>query len=299
MAVEEGSTKTHLDGLTAFRASAPRPPFAVEYQPCLCMVGQGRKQVTIGDQIFEYNPQQCLVVALPLPVTAQILEASRQRPFFAAILKIDVALVGQLLVEMSDDQEPSTWTAMRTSKMEPQAAEAARRLLRAANDPVEARVLGPGIVREVLFHLLAGAQGDALRLLARRDGLARRVARAIRFMEAHYDQPLDVASIAKSAGISGSRLQHIFKDVTALSPIQYLKKVRLHRARMMMLAEGLGASEAAHRVGYGSPSQFSREFKRQFGLSPSRVTHVQSSLQSEPEGNRPPGVVSSSSVRSG
>ena len=272
MAVADGGTKTHIDGLTLFRASEPAGPFAVEYRPCLCMVGQGRKQATVGDQLFEYNPAQYLVVALPLPVTAQILEASPERPFLAAILDIDVTEVGQILVAMPpSEREPSSSTAMRVSSMEPQVAEAVARLLRAASDPTEAKILGPGIVREVLFRMLGGEQGDALRLLVRRDGHTQRVARAIRFVEAHFDQPIDVAAIAKSAGVSSSRLQHIFKDVTALSPIQYLKKVRLHRARMMMLAEGLGASEAAHRVGYSSPSQFSREFKRQFGLTPSRA----------------------------
>jgi len=271
LAVAEGVTHTAVPGLQVFRALAPTGPFAVEYRPCLCIVGQGRKQALIGDQAYEYNPEYYLVVSLPVPVTAQILDASPERPFLAVVLEIDVAEVGQLLVAMPQRCEPSPSTAVRVSQMDTKLTDAVTRLLSVAEDATEARILGPGVVREVFFHVLGGEQGDLLRLLALRDGHSHRVARAIQFMQEHFDEALDVATIAKSAGVSSSRLQHIFKDVTALSPIQYLKKVRLHRARMMMLSEGLNAGEAAYRVGYGSPSQFSREFKRQFGMSPSRT----------------------------
>lgn len=279
LAVGEGRTETAVPGLTVFRTTSPVGPFAVEYQPCLCVVGQGRKAATVGAQTCEYDPDQYLVVALPLPVSARIIEASRERPFLSMVLAIDVAELGQLLMAMPDEPEPeperSPSTAMWVSSIEPRLRDAVLRLLRAAEDPTEARVLGPGIVREILFHVLGGDQGALLRSLALRNGHGQRVVRAIRFMQDHYEQALDVATIAKSVGVSASRLQHVFKDVTGLSPIQYLKRVRLHRAHVMILTEGLGAGEAAFRVGYGSPSQFSREFKRQFGLSPSHAVREQ------------------------
>lgn len=271
MAPEDGTHPTAVPGLTVFRESAPSDPFAVEYRPCLCVVGQGRKRVSVGERTLEYDPEQFLVVALPLPVSARIVEASRAHPLLVAVLEIDVAEVGRLLMDMPAPRELPASAAVRVSSMDPRLTDAVARLLRAAEDATEARVLGPGLVREVLFRVLEGDQGDALRHIARRDGQAQRVARAIRFVERHYHEPIDVASIARSAGLSPSRLQHVFKDVTALSPIQYLKRLRLHRARLLMIGEGLGAGEAAFRVGYASPSQFSREFKRQFGLTPSRA----------------------------
>lgn len=271
LAMRDGITPTPLPGLTVFRASEPTGPLAVEYRPSLCVVAQGRKRAVVGDRCFECNPTQYLLVALPMPVSAQTVEASPRQPFLSLVLEIDISDVGQLLLAMPPtEQTPPPQSALRVSCMQPSLYDAVVRLLRTARDPTECRVLGPGISREILFRVLSGEQGDTLRSLALRDGHAQRVGRAIQFLHDNFDQPLDVAAIARSVGVSGSTLHHAFKEVTALSPIQYLKKIRLHRA-LLLLTGGLGAGEAAYRVGYGSPSQFTREFKRLFGFAPSRA----------------------------
>ncbi len=272
LAVEDGITKTSLPNLTLFRSSKPAGPFAVEYRPGLCVVAQGRKRVTVGDRSFDYNPESYLVAGLPLPVSTQIVEASLARPFLSLVLDIDLIEVGQLLLSMPPRAaNAASPAALQVSQMKAPLYDAVVRLLQAVQDTTECCILGPGLIREILFRVLSGEQSALLRTMALRDGRALRVGQAITFIQDHVDEPIDVATIAKSVGVSVSTLHHIFKDTTGLSPIQYIKEMRLHRARLLMVAEGLGAGEAAYRVGYGSQSQFSREFKRLFGLSPSHA----------------------------
>jgi len=272
LAKAEGTTETIIPGLKVFRMSAPTEPFAVEYNPSICVVAQGRKQVVVGNHQLEYNPVQYLVASLPVPVVAKIIEASEKKPLLGIAISIDILKVGQLLLSMpKSTAPPSDSTVLRVSPMEPVLYNAVFRLLQAACDEVEAKVLGAGILHEVMFRVLSGAQGDMLRALTVRDGPAQRVAQAVQYVQEHYHRPLDVVTIAKSVCVSSSTLHHNFKEVMALSPIQYLKQVRLHRARLLLVVDGLNVGEAAYQVGYNSLSQFSREFKRMFGLLPSRM----------------------------
>lgn len=285
-APEDGRYPSPWPGLSVYRTSRPAPPQPVVYKPCLCVVAQGSKRAYLGDQVYVYDPMNYLVLSVPLPVKSGVVEASPEKPFLSLLVEIDTSAVSELLLEVSErGAVPAPKVVARgvpgiyVSRLDEDLTGAVIRLLRALDDSTDLSVLGPLINREVLYRVLRGEQGHLLRAAALAAGGSHRVAQVIRFMEAHFEQPLDVPTIAREAGMSTSSLHHTFKEVTSLSPLQYLKQIRLHRARLLMLEEDAGAGEAAHRVGYGSPSQFSREFKRLFGQSPRR--EVQSFRESQ------------------
>ncbi len=278
-AVKEGTTETEWPGLVIGRSNQPVPRFPLLYVPCICVVAQGRKHVYVADDHISYDPLHYLVVALPMPLEAEIVVASPKEPFLALALEIDVSMVGKLLLEMAEEElQPETMInptqAIYASPMTDDLLEAVLRLFRALENPLDRRILGPGAVKEILYHILKGEQGSFLRALALRDNGSHRIARIVRFLQNNYNQSLDISSIARFAGMGNSTLHHAFEKIVGQSPIQYLKKIRLHQARLMIVSNGLGASEAAYNVGYNNPSQFSREFKRQFGLPPSRAAEL-------------------------
>ena len=278
-ALDEGVTETAWPGLVVGRSNKPVPRFPLLYSPSLCIVAQGRKHVYVGDDQIIYDPLHYLVVALPMPLEAEIVVASAKEPFLALALEIDVSMVGKLLLEMAEEEiQPETMInttqAIYASPMTDDLLEAVLRLFRTLENPLDRRILGPGAVKEILFHILRGEQGSFLRALALRDNGSHRIARIVRFLQNNYNQSLDISSIARFAGMGNSTLHHAFEKIVGQSPIQYLKKIRLHQARLMIVSNGLNASEAAYKVGYNNASQFSREFKRQFGLPPSRAAEI-------------------------
>jgi AraC-like DNA-binding protein len=278
-AVSEGITETQWPGLTLGRSNQPVPRFPLVYVPSICIVAQGQKNVFVGDNRIIYNPLHYLIVALPMPLEAEIIKAETDKPFLSLSLEIDISIVGKLLLEIAEEEtQPELKSipskAIYTSKMTKNLQNAFERLLGILQNPVERRILGPGIVQEILYHILKGEQGSFLRAFALRDSSSQRIAKTVRHLQKNYHQPLDVGTIAKFAGMGNSTLHHSFEKLVGQSPIQYLKKIRLHNARLMIVSNGLNASEAAFQVGYNNLSQFSREFKRQFGHPPSRATEV-------------------------
>ncbi len=278
-AVAEGVTETEWPGLTVGRSNQPVPRFPLLYSPSICVVAQGRKHVYMADSHIIYDPLHYLVVALPMPLEAEIAVASTKQPFLSLALEIDVSIVGRLLLEMAEEEhrpeakiDPAY--AIYTSSMNDDLLDAVVRLLRSLETPANRRILGPGAVKEILYHILRGEQGSFLRALALRDSRSHHIAQIVRFLQENYHQSLDISSIAKYAGMGNSTLHHLFEKIVGQSPIQYLKKIRLHQARLMIVSNGLNASEAAYKVGYNNASQFSREFKRQFGLPPSRAAEI-------------------------
>ncbi len=278
-ALDEGVNETEWPGLVLGRSSQPVPRFPLLYVPSICVVAQGRKHVYVGDDQIIYDPLHYLVVALPMPLEAEIVEASAEEPFLSFALEIDVSMVGKLLLEMAEEEHrpeakihPAQ--AIYASPMTDDLLEAVLRLFRALENPIDRRILGPGAVREILYHILRGEQGSFLRAIALRDSGSHRIAHIVRFLQENYNQSLDISSIAGFAGMGNSTLHHIFEKIVGQSPIQYLKKIRLHQARLMIVSNGLNASEAAYKVGYNNASQFSREFKRQFGLPPNRAAEL-------------------------
>lgn len=274
-AVEEGVTETKYPGLILGRFNRPVPRYPLVYSPSICVVAQGRKQVYSANERVVYDPLHYLVVALPLPLEAEVVIASPKRPFLALALEIDMSMIGKLLLEMAEEEQLEednrSGKAIYTSNMNNDLLNAVERLLHALENPVTLRILGPGAVWEILYHVLKGEQGTFLRSIVLRNGGSKSITRVVRYLQKNYSKQHNITSIAGYAGMSKSTLHHVFERFVGQSPIQYLKKIRLHQARLMMVGNGYNASEAAHGVGYNSTSQFSREFKRQFGLPPSRA----------------------------
>jgi len=273
--MEEGVTETQYPGLILGRFNRPVPRYPLVYSPSICVVAQGRKHVYSANERVVYDPLHYLVVALPLPLEAEVVIASPKRPFLAMALEIDMSMIGKLLLEMSEEEQleedSHLGKAICTSNMNENLLNAVKRLLQALETPATRRILGPGAAWEILYHVLKGEQGTFLRSIVLQNGVSKNIMRVVRYLQKNYNEQHNITSIARYACMSKSTLHHAFGKFVGQSPIQYLKKIRLHQARIMMVGKNYNAGEAAHEVGYNSSSQFSREFKRQFGLLPSHA----------------------------
>ncbi|MBM7343407.1 AraC family transcriptional regulator [Pantoea coffeiphila] len=242
----------------------------VMYQPAIVILFQGQKTGYLGNSVFSYDANKYLMLTVPLPFECETF-ATPEAPLAGMMLRVDPLKLQDLLMDIGDDDafhpEPKTCgihSALLTEEM----LCATERLLDMMNNPRDARVLGPQLVREILYYVLQGPCGGALLALVSRQTQFSQIARALRRIEHHFTDNLSVDLLAAEANMSVSAFHHNFKAVTSTSPLQYLKSYRLHQARMMMLQEGMKASVAAMKVGYESASQFSREFKRYFGVTP-------------------------------
>src|SRR5690606_17593459 len=220
-----------------------------------------------------YDPLHYLVLSVPLPFSTET-DASLEEPLLAVSVRLDMAAVADLIIDVDQyaSNAISPPAGIVSTELDATLADTTVRLLRALCSPLEARVLGPAIVRELCFRVLVGGQGGAIRAALASHGNFGRIARVLRRIHSDYAQQLDVSSLASEAGLSTPAFHAHFKAVTATSPIQYIKSVRLHQARLMMIRQGMNAASACEQVGYESPSQFSREFKRLFGRSPTDET---------------------------
>lgn len=280
-----------VPGLQLIRASQPAQPLPAVYEPGLVLVLQGRKQATLGAEVLHYDPLNCLLVGLTLLPVGQITEASADQPYLCLRLHSSPTELAALLLEAGPAaaQPPSQGEPPRALNLAPVSVpllDAAVRLLRLLDEPQDVPVLAPLLQREVFYRVLTGPLGPRLRALAQSDSQTRRIARAIEMLRQRYDQPLRVDELAAVAHMSATTLHLHFKQLTAMSPLQYQKHLRLHQARRLMLAEGLDAARAALHVGYESPSQFSREYRRLFGSPPradvDRMRAVASGQPAEP-----------------
>lgn len=269
LAPQEGHTRSLLDGVRLMRADRPLGRTPVLYEPSIVIVCQGHKRGYLANRVYHYDPQHYLVLSVPLPFSTET-DASPGEPLLAVSVRLDMTAVADLVIEV-DQQASATSTApagIVSTPLDAALADTTVRLLRALRSPLEARVLGPAVVRELCFRVLLGEQGGAIRAALASHGNFGRIARVLRRIHTDYAQPLDVAVLAREAGLSVPAFHAHFKAVAATSPIQYIKSVRLHQARLMMIRDHVTAAGAAVRVGYESPSQFNREFKRLFGRSP-------------------------------
>lgn len=268
----EGLQATTIPSLSLIRFDSCSLQLPSVYDPCLCFVVQGRKRALLGDEIYVYDPLHYLVVSMTLPVIGQVIEASPERPYLCMRISIDVKMLGELLLEAGPMLASARVAdrALYIARTGEALLDAIVRLMRLVEHPRDAAVLAPLILREIHYRVLLGELGQRLRELCRLDSQTQRIARAIELLRNRYTEPVSVDDLAKVAHMSASSLHHRFKEVTAMSPVQYQKHLRLHEARRLMLLEGLEAASAAHRVGYESPSQFSREYRRLFGAPPKR-----------------------------
>lgn len=261
-----------LKGIRLHRSSSPTGPLHGVSNPAFCVIAQGSKEVLLGDNRYRYDPAHYLLATVELPVVGQIIEASPQRPYLSLLLQLDPTLVGSVMVEagyVSPQSHPEV-KAMDVSPLDASLLDAVVRLVRLLDTPAEARVLAPLITREIVYRLLMGEQGGRLRLIAVLGGHTHRIARAIERLRREFDQPLRIDDVARELGMSLSGFHHHFKAVTAMSPLQFQKQMRLQEARRLMLGEQLDAASAGYRVGYDNAAHFSREYKSLFGLPPLR-----------------------------
>lgn len=269
LATGEGYTPSRLDGVRFMRSSHGAPRHPVVYEPGIFLIAQGRKRGYLGGDVFTYDAKNYLVLSVPLPFECEV-EATPAEPLLGLSVRIEPVTIAELLMEIDDHPTAAVPLprGIYATPVNESLCDAATRLLEALTSPSDARILGPQIVREITYRVLRGEQGDALRAVAVRHGSFGQIAKALRRMHASYAESLDVEQLARESGMSVSTFHHNFKAVTSSSPLQYLKTIRLHQARLLMVHDGLPAGNAAGRVGYESPSQFSREFKRLFGSSP-------------------------------
>src|SRR4051794_21371139 len=270
IATEEGLQPTLIKGVHTFKGSRSVPRAPMVYRPHIIIVGQGRKRAYLGGKTYQYDPANYLVLAVPLPAECDA-EAEAGKPILMVNIDVDAAMVGEMLLEIDgpSSRTGETPRGMSSTPMPTELGGAVIRLLECLRCPVDSRLLGRQMVREVVYRVLRGEPGGALYALASRDDHFTRIARVLKFIHSEYARPLGTGDLAKRAGMSVSVFHHHFKLVTACSPLQYLKRIRLDRARLLMTVDGFNAGAAAHAVGYESASQFGREFKRLFGTTPS------------------------------
>jgi AraC-like DNA-binding protein len=268
----EENRATEIHGLTLHRRIAPTAPCSMTYEPSVTVMAQGRKRVDLGRTSFIYGESRYLLTSLDLPIVSQVIEASEEVPALAMSLKLEMPVIRELLSrEEIRLTEPSADSpAMATGEATAEFLDACCRLLDLLDTPHDIPFLGGLIQREIVYRILRGPEGARLRAIATLGDQSHRTAKAIAWIKANYAKPLRVEDLAQIAGMGLSTLHHHFRALTAMSPLQYQKQLRLQAARGRMLVDGLDAASAAFEVGYESASQFNREYSRFFGQPPMR-----------------------------
>lgn len=269
-APRNGDFTTPIEGLTLHRQSKPTEKLFHAARPSVAIIAQGAKHVTLGSDTFHYSRMQYLLTSVDLPVQVRVVEASEEAPHLCVVLGIDIADVAALV---DAGQGPGAIPATRgisVSDVSPDLLGAMTRMLQLLDQPADIAVLAPLIRRELTFRLLNGPVGARLRHMALASSQSHQVGQAIDWIKHNYAQPLRIEQLAGLANMSMSSLHHHFKAITAMTPMQYQKLLRLQEARRLMLVEKIDAGTAGYRVGYASESQFSREYSRQFGNAPMR-----------------------------
>lgn len=263
---------TDIPGLLLNRRTAPTAPASATYEPSLAVVAQGRKRATLAGTTFLFDESRYLLTSLDLPVICNVIEASEEVPYLCFVLKLDMPVVRELLSrdEILSREAPTESPAMATGETTPELLEACCRLMDLLDTPQDIPFLSGLIQREIIYRILRGPEGARLRAIATLGDQSHRTAKAIAWVRANYAKPLRVEELARIAGMGVSTLHHHFRALTALSPLQYQKQLRLHSARERMLVDGLDAASAAFEVGYESATQFNREYRRFFGQPPMR-----------------------------
>jgi len=263
---------TAIPGLTLYRRDEPSQPTSIMYEPRICVIAQGAKRVLLGDDTYVYDEQHFLITSVDLPTFVQIIKASREKPCLGLILKLDQREMSQLMVDshLPPPRPQQSSRGMATGEVTLPLLSTFQRLIDLLDEPKDIPILAPVIEREIFYRLLVGDQGVRLRQMASAGSQSQQIARAVDWLKGNFTQPLRIDDLAAQVNMSTSTFHHHFRAVTAMSPLQYQKWLRLNEARRLLLAENQDATTAAFQVGYESPSQFSREYSRLFGAPPLR-----------------------------
>lgn len=261
---------TPVPGLTLMRAEAPSPcMIAAVYAPMVCIIAQGSKQVVVGKSTLDYHTGKYLVSSVDLPVSARITDATAEKPYLALALVLDLKLLAQVSLDLSTVREDrSLHRGIAVSPLSPPMLEAFVRLLRLLESPSDIAPLAPLVLREIYYRLLTGELSALVRQISLGESRQPQVLKVVDWIRHNYAKPLHIDALARLASMSPASLHRQFKALTAMSPLQYQKQIRLQEAQRIMLSESKDAASAGFDVGYGSPSQFSREYHRMFGTPP-------------------------------
>ena len=270
----DGSNATSLPGTAIYKETRHRGRQPFLYNQGVVLIGQGSKRIYLGNADYAYDPENYLVVSVPIPAECEIY-ASKEEPLLALIVDIDIGMLNRIISHMDEHVDHSLLKRREKHKgiyvavVTPEIKDVVLRLLSALQSPIDASVLGKGLVYELLFRIMCGENAAVLYALAMKNTNVAKVEKALKLIHTSYNSAMNVDSLAALVNMSPSAFHRAFNDVTASSPIQYIKKIRLNKARDLLLEQRVRVSEAAIHVGYESAAQFSREFKRYFGNSPS------------------------------
>jgi len=265
---ETGISGTAIRRLSLIRADQPSLPIPSVYEASLCLIAQGSKRVSLGDHDVVYDASRYLLVSVDLPLVGLVLEASPEAPYLCCKIDLDLPALADLLVAEGEAGPQHDLPALAVYPGDADLIDAASRLVKLLDRPESIAALAPLVEREILYRLLTGPHGATLRRMAKGDSHLGQISRAIARIRSGFDRQLRIEDIADAAGMSPSSLHAHFKAVTRMTPLEYQKQLRLQEARRLMMAEGASAGSAGFAVGYESPSQFSREYRRLFGAPP-------------------------------
>jgi len=267
-----GDHHSLVPGLSLYRRDGFCPPVSTLYEPSLSLVVQGRKRVVLGAETHEYGAGEFALTSVDLPTIAQVLDGAETYPFLSILLKLDPTAVKAMAAEIDLEGIPVTvaGSAMAVGTASANLLDAISRLAALEDCPGDIPILGRMALREIVYRLLTGPASARLRLMVTSGTRCERIGQAIEWLRHHFAEPVRVETLAETAAMGVSTFHHHFVAITRMSPLQYQKRLRLHEARRLMLAEGLDAAAAAFRVGYESATQFSREYRRLFGAPPIR-----------------------------
>ncbi|MDM0043282.1 AraC family transcriptional regulator [Variovorax dokdonensis] len=277
MTTGDGAHETAIPRLRLIRATSASELNHTLHEPAICLPVQGRKRVLLGDELTVYDTEEFLVVSQDVPISSQVMDATPESPYLCVKISFSPGEVAALLLDLDREVQPRASTstapcarALYTSPTTLPLLDAMLRLVRLLDTPQDIGALAPLAVREILYRLLTSPEGWRLAQIGRPDGQGPRIAEAIGWLRHHYREPLKIDQLAHSVHMSGSSLHRHFRAVTAMSPLQFQKALRLQEARRLMLVDGVDATSAGYQVGYESASQFSREYARMFGAPPAR-----------------------------
>lgn len=264
--------ETAIPGFSLFRRNEPTEPISSLYEPSICLVAQGIKRVLLGEETYVYDAHNYLITSVHLPTIVQIIEACPEKPYLGLRLKLNLREVSQLMIDsnLPPPRVQQSGRGMATSEVTLPLLIAFQRLIDLLAEQKDIPILAPLIQREIIYRLLVGNQGVRLRQIASTGSQGYQIAQAVDWLKGNFTRPLRIDDLAKQVSMSTSTLHHHFRALTAMSPLQYQKWLRLNEARRLMLTENQDVSTAAFQVGYESPSQFSREYDRLFGTPPLR-----------------------------
>jgi AraC-like DNA-binding protein len=280
--ISQDGAKEVLPGLFLSRSSVLSTSPGGILQPAFCFVAQGAKRAVLGEDVFHYDPGHYLIFTVDLPLTFQVEQATEDEPYFGMRLNLEPSIVATVMAEAAIKfrKGEAAAKAMSVNPVDINLMDAVVRLVRLVDTPADQKMLFPLIQKEIVYRLLSGGQGARLgHMIGQAD--THRISKAIGYLRTHLDKPLSIDAVARDLGMSISGFHHHFKSVTAMSPLQYHKQIRLQEARRLMLAESLDAAAAGFQVGYEDPSYFSRDYKKQFGSPPQRdIAKLRSDMNS-------------------